>query len=479
MTPKVFISYNWTSEEYQNGIRQLAERLMADAVDVVFDVFDFKEGNDKYVFMERMVTDSTVTHVLMFCDQKYAEKADARRAGVGTESQIISREVYEKVNQEKFIPIICEKDAEGKAYLPAFLKTRKWIDFSTPEATNQNWEQLVRFLHGKPLHVKPQLGPRPAYLEESASPASPVIGKLSVLKGAIARSVPNVRPYRQDFLEACHQQADELRLRQQPESLDPKVFAEQILLTYSKLKPLRDAITDWVLAEGSSPTSQTFVDSLTEFMERLLDLKSRPKELNPFNERWMEAHEVFVYETFLYIVAALMKAEAYTVLHEVFTTNYLQPREGRYGEQFDNFSTFWGRSELLHPVLDPPGQKLHSPAAELIHRHADRRDLPFASVLEAELLCLMMSGLNPNAPLWFPQMWHYGSHASGRFFLRATQHKGFQKLAIITGIPDADELRKRIAERHKAMGSGGWFNFWLHDRNFASAMHLDKLDSIP
>src|SRR5437868_5127101 len=104
MNPKVFVSYSWTSREFQALVKEWADRLIGDHVDVVMDIYDLKEGDDKYAFMEQMVTDATVTHVLIFSDNMYAEKADAREAGVGTESQIISREVYEKVTQSKFIP---------------------------------------------------------------------------------------------------------------------------------------------------------------------------------------------------------------------------------------------------------------------------------------------------------------------------------------------------------------------------------------
>jgi SEFIR domain len=122
--PKVFISYSWTSPGHQATVKQWAERLLADGVEVVLDIFDLKEGHDKYAFMEQMVTDSTVTHVLVMCDKAYAEKADARKAGVGTETQIISKEVYDKVSQSKFIPIACELDEKGNWYLPTFLKSR-------------------------------------------------------------------------------------------------------------------------------------------------------------------------------------------------------------------------------------------------------------------------------------------------------------------------------------------------------------------
>src|SRR2546430_14375272 len=111
--PKAFISYSWTSQSHQDLIRSYAERLVGDGVDVVFDQWDLKEGQDKNAFMEKMVTDPTVSHVLVFSDTVYVAKADQRKAGVGTESQIISQKVYKQVDQQKFIPIACELDDTG------------------------------------------------------------------------------------------------------------------------------------------------------------------------------------------------------------------------------------------------------------------------------------------------------------------------------------------------------------------------------
>ena len=156
--PKVFISYSWTSPGHQDRVRHWAERLVQEGIDVVLDIYDLKEGQDKYAFMERMVTDPHVTQVLVVCDKAYSEKADAKKAGVGTESQIISREVYEKVEQSKFIPLACEISDRGEPYLPTFFKSRIYIDFSSLAAENDNWERLVRLLYGKPLYQKPQLG---------------------------------------------------------------------------------------------------------------------------------------------------------------------------------------------------------------------------------------------------------------------------------------------------------------------------------
>src|SRR6185295_5935405 len=100
--PKAFISYSWSSAAHEQWVVELAEKLNSDGVHVLLDKWDLKEGHDKFAFMERMVTDPEVEKVLMICDQLYAEKADGRKGGVGTESQIISPEVYAKVDQEKF-----------------------------------------------------------------------------------------------------------------------------------------------------------------------------------------------------------------------------------------------------------------------------------------------------------------------------------------------------------------------------------------
>lgn len=60
-SPKAFISYSWSSTGHQALVGQWAEQLVSDGVDVVLDIYDLKEGHDKFAFMERMVTDRSVT----------------------------------------------------------------------------------------------------------------------------------------------------------------------------------------------------------------------------------------------------------------------------------------------------------------------------------------------------------------------------------------------------------------------------------
>jgi hypothetical protein len=301
------------------------------------------------------------------------------------------------------------------------------------------------------------------------------MSKFNALRQAILQGKSGLAIYRRDFLEACIDYADAMRVREQP-NIDS--LGEKVLEDCGQLKKVRNHIIDWVLLESEASPSNEFCQALLDFLERLRELKSRPSEITSYSDTWFEAHSLFVYETFLYIVAALLKTHSYSVLHEIFTSHYLLPDSDRHGDdRFTTFEAFCGYSETLQSVLAPEGRRLHRPAAELVKRQADREDIPFKAVIEAELLILLMAFLTPNA-YWYPQTLHYASYSRGfPFFLRATQHKHFEKIAIITGIRDANELREAVKAGHERFEVNRWYNFHS-DRSFWSSMNMDKLDSL-
>ena len=103
-SPKVFISYSRNDEAHQERVLHLAERLMSDWIIVMLDKRNLKTWQDMYDFMEQMVKDEEIDHVLVISDKHYQKKADERKWWVWTESQLISEKVYKDTKQEKFIP---------------------------------------------------------------------------------------------------------------------------------------------------------------------------------------------------------------------------------------------------------------------------------------------------------------------------------------------------------------------------------------
>ncbi|MGF7419668.1 SEFIR domain-containing protein [Providencia rettgeri] len=473
--PKVFISYSWSGHQHQSMVKDWADRLLADGIDVKIDIYDLKEGDDKYAFMESMVTDDTVSHVLIICDSKYKEKADSRHKGVGTETQIISGEIYRKVQQSKFIPIFCELDELNEPILPAFASARIGIDFSSPEKANKNWEQLLRLLYNKPRFTKPIRGKTPSFLnEEEDIPSGEIRAKYELLKQSILNDSKNIKLFRNDFILSCFDFADVLRVREQP---NYDTFPEDILNTVNKLKVVRNFLSDWLLLESEVNHSTEFTESLITLLEQLRVLKSRPPELNSWNESWFEAHSIFVYEIFLYIIASLMKTERYDLLHEIYTSHYLNPKtESFNGYDYDRFGVFHGYAEHVAPALSKE-MKFYSNAAEIIKRQADRSDLTFEHIVEAETITYMMAVINLFN--WHPGTLGYLNYMHrSSFFIRAAQHKNFQKLAVITGIQTTEELKKVIETNSES------YLFNYSSRSYGRSpilkdiLNLDKLDSI-
>src|ERR1700693_342249 len=118
VSPKLFVSYSWTSPDHEAWVLRLATELRENGIDVILDKWDLKEGHDAHAFMERMVTSPDIKKVVLVCDRTYAEKADQRTGGVGTEAQIISGEIYSKQAQDKFVAVLSERDENGNPFVP-------------------------------------------------------------------------------------------------------------------------------------------------------------------------------------------------------------------------------------------------------------------------------------------------------------------------------------------------------------------------
>jgi len=120
-----------------------------------------------------------------------------------------------------------------------------------------------------------------------------------------------------------------------------------------------------------------------------------------------------------------------------------------------------------------------SPAAELLKRQATREDLPFERIIEAELLVMLAATLNEKLR-WYPQTMLYAGY--GRMFplfRRATQHKHFKKLAIVTGVQTADVLRAKVKAGLERLKIDQWIDFsWHSSVSFWNAANMDKLDTL-
>ncbi len=150
---KVFISY-CHKDVAEEWIEKLVEILGQNGIESIVDIYDLYLGQDLNYFMERI---KKVDKVLVLIGREYKEKANKRKGGVGVETQIISNDVYNNLEQTKLIPIVINRDEEGNAYLPYYLESRLYIDFSNNKLFEENIDKLVRQINMLPPKEKPQV----------------------------------------------------------------------------------------------------------------------------------------------------------------------------------------------------------------------------------------------------------------------------------------------------------------------------------
>ena len=310
--PKVFISYSWAVQEQ---VIELANRLISDGIDVVIDVYDLKDGQDKYVFMEQSVNDESIQKVLMICDKTYCDKANNRNGGVGDEIVIISPEIYGNVKQEKFIPIVFERDEEGKEYLPQFIKSRIYIDLS-PENSQyeENYDKLLRNIYEKPLYRKPALGKKPEWLEAESVDLSAVRNVIKKIKGYNGNDTRKeetlLRQAQAEFINA----AKNYTVLRTDENQD-----KEFLKTLEQTKVLRDLYVDF--CESVIYFVPNVYAVFTAFFESMYNSLHFD---NVTNANYLEEslYDFLIMEFFINTTAILLYYEKYADIYKIITHTY-------------------------------------------------------------------------------------------------------------------------------------------------------------
>src|SRR6185437_9714868 len=242
---KVFISYSWSSADHEKWVLNLANQLREDGVDVVIDKWDLKEGHDALAFMEKMVSDVKIKKVIIISDQRYAQKADGRKGGVGTETQIISPELYGKSDQDKFCAVVSEIDADGKPYLPTYFKSRIYIDLSNDESYSKNYEQLLRWIFGKPAYPKPPLGRPPSFVTDPDAILLPTANKARRAVNSIKlNSAVDVSAFR-EYLDVLGSGFERLRISDKNNSGH---FDDQVVASIEEFLPYKNEFAEIIRA---------------------------------------------------------------------------------------------------------------------------------------------------------------------------------------------------------------------------------------
>ena len=180
-TPKAFVTYSHDSPEHKMWVLELATKLRNNGVDASLDQWDLGPGADLPNFMEKHL--AAADRVLMICTEKYVEKANAGKGGVGYEKMILTAELMNSIESTKVIPLIRQN---GTHLLPTFMRSKIYLDFSRADQFEFSYDELLRSLHNAPLYKKPPVADNPFTPPPSTPPAQTGDGILAVMTAVIS-----------------------------------------------------------------------------------------------------------------------------------------------------------------------------------------------------------------------------------------------------------------------------------------------------
>lgn len=468
---RTFISYSWSSPTHESWVLGLATRLREDGVDVILDKWDLKPGHDANHFMESMVTDISVAKVLMICDKAYVEKANSRSGGVGTESQIISPEIYKDVRQDKFSAVMTEEDEQGNAHIPIFYKGRIFFDFRSEDRSEAAYEQLLRWIVDKPLHIKPKLGQVPTEILTSQPVPNGTQSYARRVEQAIRDGKASAPVLLREFGDMMVRELRALR----PKFDEGQKIDEAVLAATSSMRPYLRQLVDITTLSVRYAENERLWDQILSILEQLGTLMFRDPDMQQWHSLQFDANILIAHEAFLSIAAIALDENRFDFVNSLFERSYLvRDNDGAERASTSDFTVFRQYPRSLE-VRERESRRI-SLQADLVHKAHPIGSVPsFNSLMQADFIAYIRaedSNINNN---WYPVTLLYAadSFRPMPLFARAESRSFLYKLLPALGLFDETALRERITVLNSSGRSNKMFDHHgLPVAYLANAKHL-------
>ena len=445
---KTFISYSWSNSTHENWVLDLATELRNNGVDIILDKWDLKEGHDSVTFMEEMVNNPEIKKVIIVSDKKYTEKANGRNGGVGTETQIISKEIYDNVKQDKFVAIVAEKDENGNPYLPTYYKSRIYIDLSESNKYAENFEILLRWIFDKPLHKKPPIGKKPAFLDKKKNIELGTSFAQKRLITAIKEKKEILDGALNEYLTSFGENLEKFRI-QQPEKRD---YDDLIVETIDSFKPYKNEFLQVLLNLGQYGLNNENTIAIHRFFESLIHYLARDENTPQRFTDWdFDVFKFIIHELFLNTIAVLLKFEKFESASYLLNQKYYVSQNSLYGETLKSFTVFREYLKSLEHRNNRLSLNRLSLRADFLKERTESSGLDFRNIMQADFICFLNAELNEKGDLysgWYPDTLLYiiRSYNAIEIFARAQSKNYFDKMKCILNIESVEELKKLITE---------------------------------
>ena len=449
--PVVFLSYARTNEEHIKKMRNFVSTLRKDGIDAKIDEWDLKVGNDLYYFMENSIK-READNILLILNKEFTEKANDRKSGVGTEIQLICKEVYDDVKQERVIPIVWECDEKGEPYIPTFLESRLYLDLSSNEKFGKNYETLLRILYNKPKNPQEELGEMPNWLNDTNKYYPKTNEVVKRFEYSVEHHPNKINPIMEEFYDEYYEYLKTFHLEfnsNNTETIVKEIYKN--LEEYQQLKNDFEEFVDILTKKGKY--HDVDYDILVEFLTKVHSLTFNSINKEKINTYDLYKFEFILRELFLYLIAYGLKNKNYKMIAHLLHSPYYLTDEYNQEKGTQHYIDLDKRGHrnigdyMNYYYRNIEGNAYSSPLGQLLITRLPN-NLYSEYLIDADLLCCYVSFLNPEEyknEFWFPYTYIYkGRHPSFEMFRRITTKRYFEDVKDIFDVKTIEEFKAKV-----------------------------------
>ena len=447
-TPKVFLSYARTNSEYADSIVEFASTLRDDGIDASVDEWDLRPGNDIYHFMESKIK-SEADFVLLMINDEFTKKANDRKGGVGAETQMISKELYENVEQRRIIPIIWRCDGEGDVKLPTIVESRYYIDLSSDEKFGENYEFLLRTLFDKPKNPKNEIGKMPEWINDTNNHFTKTKTIIKRFDNQVEQHPEKFNYLIEDFFNEYFEYLKMFKIEFTTQ--DTVAVSKEIYKSIEEYGTLKNDLVLF-LEKMFKVARYEKIDSeiIIEFLSNIRSL------LSGSNQYSLVTFDFMLREIFLYFIAYALKYKNYTFIADLLYSPYYFEDHAYTGKDTKHFVDLDVRGRIYTDDIlgisfkADNGNPFITPLGELLVRRLPPK-LKEEFFVDADLLCCYVSYMNKDRfgrKEWFPFTYIYKQSDSIDYFTRLTSKKHFNKIKEVFDADSVDEFKEKVISTH-------------------------------
>ena len=185
----------------------------------------------------------------------------------------------------------------------------------------------MRWVYDKPLYIRPGIGKRPSFLEESEGISLGTTATHKRAISAIKENKPFLSGALDEYLTTFVSNLEKFRITDKDGEFD-----DQVIDNLEKFIPYRnEAISLFIALAQYAPTEEVIL-KLHRFFESLIPYMNKPENVNSWCEWDFDNFKFIVQELFLYLIAILIKHEKFSEVNLLLNQEYYVPDQSDYGK---------------------------------------------------------------------------------------------------------------------------------------------------